>query len=43
MECPKCYLKYRIDSLKIPRILTNCGHSFCEVRNIKKLNSISFN
>ena len=39
MECPKCLIKYRADKAKTPRILSMCGHSFCEViNNIKQKN-----
>lgn len=32
MECPKCEENYKEENpQKIPRILTECGHSFCEV------------
>lgn len=45
MECPKCLIKYRSDNSKTPRILSNCGHSFCEVnlfklKIFKKINTI---
>lgn len=30
MNCPKCSSKYTQDFF-IPRILTNCGHTFCEI------------
>jgi hypothetical protein len=36
MECPKCLENYEEENPnKIPRILTECGHTFCKVINIK--------
>ena len=29
MNCPQCQIKYN-NSKNIPRILYNCGHTFCE-------------